>query len=154
MTRPASEHAREIEARANAALPGPWELVFNRVPAKNFTTGEPQGTCPDPTSLRILDGENRLLARIDADPEQVMRAEDMSFIAHAREDIPWLLDALAVVKKERDELLAWKQAVIEHGLCMHNVPLNERCGRCDADFERDYPAALAVPSSEPAEEES
>ena len=58
------------------------------------------------------------------------------------------------LRAERDALAAWKEAVLEHGLCAHNVPISERCAECDSDFERDYPgvlarAALVVPEEQP-----
>ena len=85
---------------AQAATKGPWELIWNEVPAKNFSTGEPQGTCPDPLSLRVVVAEDyRLLIRIAADPEQVLRAEDMAFIAACSPDV--ILALLAELERLR-----------------------------------------------------
>lgn len=62
----------EIRSRADAATPGPW-LVGG---APNATWQ--QVYCPRDNNLNVV---------------QSMRGgRDASFVAHAREDIPWLLD--------------------------------------------------------------
>lgn len=85
-----------IAARIAAATPGPWEV--------NSTTGDSDWgeytvygikgvddatfTCDDAPAFAHSDGMNRA---------------DADFVAHAREDIPALLDALAAVTAERDQ---------------------------------------------------
>ena len=67
----------EIRERLDAATPGPWvrndEEFYARICAKEY-----------------------------ADIAHVGRANDSDFIAHAREDIPWLLGEVARLTAERD----------------------------------------------------
>ena len=85
----------KIEARANAATEGPWEWE-----------GKSDEMWPQ--------GENSLMATGGAEPEYVLMAwgydaygitaecdADAEFIAHARTDVPWLLEQV----ERRDKAL-------------------------------------------------
>lgn len=71
----------EIRERCKKATRGPW--VYN------YNGGEPTVDAP---SLPV--GQQNLCAQAFAEDD------DFYFIAHAREDIPWLLDKLASMRKE------------------------------------------------------
>lgn len=75
-----------IEARANAASPGPWEWWTSN-------------------SWRRLKGDRGhvvepFTSRGDGHPNLVVSDEDMEFIAHARQDIPDLLDELRAAAQQ------------------------------------------------------
>lgn len=77
-----------IRAREQAATPGPWEPLFT-------VHGDPfvvPACTPYPS---------RQIAAVSVAPEDYGRA-DAEFIAHARKDIPTLLDALEAAEAERD----------------------------------------------------
>lgn len=81
-----TDRLTEIKVRCEAATPGPWvygcrDIYVNR-----------------PYAIRTSD-------LIAAD---IAREEDRAFIAHAREDIPWLLADLERVTRERDEMEKFK----------------------------------------------
>lgn len=75
----------EIRARCEAATAAPWEADYN-VP---FTT--------DFVGIMTMNGYIVEANNFDSDEENT-REEDAEFIAHAREDIPYLLELLT----ERD----------------------------------------------------
>jgi hypothetical protein len=79
-----------IRARVDAATPGPWRTLGTGVAG-----GDHWYVCDDGQSLASIasnDGEN-----------EDQREPDAEFIAHAREDIPALLDALAAERGRADE---------------------------------------------------
>ena len=59
--------------------PRPWKLIFDRGSGKDFQ-GRPCGGVIKPDTIRIVDADNRLLVRIQADPEQTLKPEDMQLI--------------------------------------------------------------------------
>lgn len=65
-----------IEARANAATPGPWKLWGMTVMTDRHGTGD-VADCDD--------------IAFTADPDRGLRTFNADFIAHAREDIPALV---------------------------------------------------------------
>jgi len=69
----------EIEARANAATPGPWELCQSETHC--------HVVYPDDTHVGGVDGEHWWPA-------------DAEFVAHARTDIPRLLAEVRALRKE------------------------------------------------------
>ena len=73
-----------IRARADAATPGPWSC-YATVPYEVFV--EPVGDDHDSPAIA----------------HQMVWQCDAEFIAHARTDVPALLDALAAAEAERDE---------------------------------------------------
>jgi len=77
----------EIRARCEAATLGPWEYKTNRHPNLN---GTPWGWIDGPAGNMCWSGYQ---SRIDAD-----------FIAHAREDIPYLLAEIERLKKHSENL--------------------------------------------------
>ena len=86
---------QEIRARLEAATPGPW-LTLKRAPDLGATEIGAQLDTPD--------------ARVIADTELWGRkpteqnVQDAAFIAHAREDVPYLLARLDALTAERDVL--------------------------------------------------
>lgn len=88
----------EIRAREQAATPGPWEVDYN------------QPFSPDIQGIFKEDYGYVLKAEIpdddedeDEDDNQKQKSEDAEFIAHSREDIPYLLDEKARLKAALDE---------------------------------------------------
>lgn len=75
--------ADEIRTRAEKATPGPWKITW--------------------PSEEVEDADGRLVA---ADARQ--NSDNTEFIAHAREDIPWLL-------AERDRLTKNLDTLFEGG---------------------------------------
>lgn len=85
-----NDRINAIRIRCEAATPGPWEYFDNgfdgkirSTTARSKYTGKPKTIC----------GGEPCEGRIDNCP-------DAHFIAHAREDIPYLLDLLAEREKE------------------------------------------------------
>lgn len=75
----------EIRARCEAATPGPWDYKTNRHPNSN---GTPWGWLDGPAGNMCWSG---CQSRVDA-----------AFIAHAREDIPFLLAEVEKLNKFAD----------------------------------------------------
>lgn len=103
---PSSEHIAEIRKRCEAATPGPW-----------WTCG---GVC-----VASKGHEGLSLEDVNGDTQE----EDFDFIAHSREDIPWLLSQLEEMTKERD---IWR----------HQCECNNK-KRQDRETERDQARAEA-----------
>ena len=68
--------------RNDRTSPRPWQLIYDYVPGKHFD-GSPAGDAIKADSLRIVDADGRLLVRIQADPEQTLKGEDMTLIVEA-----------------------------------------------------------------------
>lgn len=66
---------------SDTTSPRPWALIYDRGHGRRFD-GTPVDVIQLDT-LRIVDAENRLLVRIQADPEQTLKAEDMQLIVEA-----------------------------------------------------------------------
>jgi len=82
-----TETLREIRERAEAATEGPWEVK------EKFAM----------TSVRTQDPTARLGFRLVAQvPLRVEDTSDAEFIAHARTDVPRLVEALEAVLKALD----------------------------------------------------
>ena len=76
----------EIEARLKAATEGPWRYVAHN-------KRHPIETLDEPLMEAFVCDED--------DAEIEISERDCVFIAHAREDIPWLLDVIR--KKEQEK---------------------------------------------------
>lgn len=89
------EQLQEIEARCNAATPGPWAWAAGR----STVLGE--------DGIIAADGEEIFVncGRGAGDPID----EDRQFLVAAREDIPALLAEIKALKAERDEAVSDKQ---------------------------------------------
>lgn len=75
------DRTQQIRARVEAATPGPWSVHhIERGPLMIGIDSDPDGT--GPVDLAI--------AEMLSDATQ----DDAAFLAHAREDIPWLLEQL------------------------------------------------------------
>ncbi len=79
----------EIRARAQVATPGPWKSYSGDVIIYGVDWYEPVicGSSNTPRGFSV------------AEP-------DLDFIAHAREDVPWLLEQMSNLTRERDTALA------------------------------------------------
>lgn len=82
------ERLAEIEARVNAATDGPW-----RVRGRDERHGPPHVVAGTPSALRAT------VADYKTNVADYTFQTDAEFIAHAREDIPWLLAQLASVRE-------------------------------------------------------
>lgn len=71
--------------------PRPWELIFDTQGVKHLDGSPAPGTAPITNSFRILDANGCLLIRIQADPEQTLKAEDMQLIVTAVNALPEFL---------------------------------------------------------------
>jgi len=101
-----------IEARANAATPGPWR-------DQHHECSEVWGPAPDSQTHSMQ------IARIGRAQFDVLNA---AFIAHARTDVPALIARVRELEAERDQALADYQDL---GRVMH-----EECARLEAECER------------------
>lgn len=72
----------EIKARANAATPGPW------------TASAPHPYCGEIWVVGPDDPDGAIATGFDDTPA------DAAFIAHARTDVPWLLDRIEALEQE------------------------------------------------------
>jgi hypothetical protein len=99
------ERLKEIDARAAAATPGPWELV----------DAHDDYVRPEYYVVMKREAEHGFW---DMDTSLMTRPEEPDFIAHAREDIPDLVAALReawlevrVLRDEADRLYRWSHGV-------------------------------------------
>src|SRR5687768_12879131 len=90
------ERLAAIEARANAATPGPWEWGNNRY-------GEKRLWAADKTPVLGVD-DRCSISQSEAHVEP-WSAEDEALIAHAREDIPFLLTEPSKTRAALKELV-------------------------------------------------
>lgn len=98
-----ADRRAEIEARLAAATPGPWEITGGG----EYVSGPGIIVAPDDGGVT------------DA---------DANLIAHAPDDLRWLLDALAAAEAWRDALAAEVELLrIAHGAA-HLRPLADRLG--------------------------
>lgn len=89
-----SDRLAEIQARADNATHGPWELTLD---------GEVQGRRP---GFRGADPEmDPIVGCLD-------EAEDNEFIAHARADVPWLIEQVrkrdTALRAVLDQVTEWR----------------------------------------------
>jgi hypothetical protein len=82
----------QIRARADAATPGPWK-------DSGTNRGKLIVSESDPWPVLELYGP-------DSEHRVVARFRDLEFMADARTDIPWLLERVEALERERDEYLA------------------------------------------------
>ena len=75
-----TEREAKIRERCEKATQGPWQ-VWDKHPFPG---------------VGVLDGTGK--------PMVFQRHEDLHFVVHAREDIPWLLDQLASARAEGEKL--------------------------------------------------
>lgn len=93
-----TERLAEIEARVEAATEGPWRFQ----PEGESHCGEPQ-CCSDYWDNRIW-GADRVLAE-----SHMLSEADAEFVAHARTDVPWLIEQV----RQRDEVIERVRALVE-----------------------------------------
>lgn len=79
----------EIRARCDAATPGPWRMIHE---SENYYH-RPYCTVP-------RDGNNNSVCQSFATRENKSLVANGIFIAHARQDIPWLLGELEKAQRE------------------------------------------------------
>lgn len=104
------EREAEIAARAEAAYPGPWRRSDAEGSLERYVLSE-----DDVMAISFGYRGNKTQAEAD-------------FVAHAREDVPALLNELAAVRAERDELAARARRVAvshEHFIYDHSDPGTE-----------------------------
>lgn len=97
MTDDVTQRLDEIEQRAVAATPGPWEVHAAAADARHVRADGPRDLAGVLIKILVAD----VLVAEQDDPEGQVNAE---FIAHAREDVPWLVGRLrAALHAERAE---------------------------------------------------
>ncbi|MGQ4513619.1 hypothetical protein [Streptomyces sp. DW26H14] len=106
MTAPQPDREQEIRARAEAASRGPWTLAYERCDCQED------------------DEHGSYVSRIDtgAGPATELSdlpREDWEFMAHAREDVPWLLAENARLRADRDAFRDQRNAVVETNGALH-----------------------------------
>ena len=79
---------KEIRARAKAARPGPWTAF---VEGRDFDGGS--------SMIRIGEGDDSAEDLYLSGDSQAVPAADYDFIAHARQDIDFLLDEVERLSK-------------------------------------------------------
>lgn len=85
-----SDRVEQIRARAEAATEGPWVI---------------DSTEPSIWSPRVIVIGNYTAADLYESPAwEDGTAEDLGFIAHAREDVPWLLAEVERLQRDVDHL--------------------------------------------------
>lgn len=144
-----SDRLTEIEARAKAATRGPWEDATGSIEPRGIwssalfvstATGEvvAGALCPDT-------GDEGMETPIAGAPP-----ENRAFIAHARDDVPWLVAQV----RERDAEIARLRALLtttgDALATMRSCPFVCACDRCirDADAALEaLDAAAEVPDA-------
>lgn len=113
------QRLREIEARVEAVTPGPWKSG-HYAPTEQVSVYYDQidegQSCIARTTYTILDG-----------PEQSI--SDMKFVAHARQDVPWLL---AEVRRLEKANLALSRSISVAGCSVCPVAESEAVS-CSSD---------------------
>lgn len=120
----------EIQARAQAATKGPWSVV----------TGSGGAYVKDVMSDAT--GDHVVCWGHDYDDYGSMSVEDARFCAHARQDIPWLLQRLDEAEQEKEKTIAAMMARIDdleyevkatgcHQCAGYLDPTTLRCLECD-----------------------
>lgn len=110
------ERLKEIADREQAATPGPWcwESVGDK--CNKWCLGAALDENDRPVEGEIVEEfdeetetfkEKPIVIEFICESGDDGTFDDASFIAHAREDIPWLVQALKNVIQERDQ---WKAA--------------------------------------------
>jgi hypothetical protein len=94
-----SDDLNEIRARADAATPGPWDFEWSDENIQvNAGTARTEWTERGTGFPAMRWATTDRIVEFDVDdleePEEQTRANDAEFIAHAREDIPRLLDLI------------------------------------------------------------
>lgn len=87
-----SDRLREIEERVNAATPEPW--VWQEV-----------GDGPENRQRMFLGARGRHYGHVlKITWPELLEDANAEFIAHAREDVPWLLAELASVRAQLEQI--------------------------------------------------
>ena len=93
-----AERLREIQERAEKATEGPWEIDHHEIEVGGGTEYDQTIVC---SPAKYICGSRKY---DDYDVSEVEDAdEDMSFIANARADIPFLLELIKRLKGEAHE---------------------------------------------------
>lgn len=82
------EEIEKIRARCNAARSGPWTSIIE---GRDQTSGS--------SFIMIGEGDNRTEDLYLIGDEQPISSADYDFVAHARQDIPFLLAEIDRLKK-------------------------------------------------------
>lgn len=90
--RPGLARLREIQERCNKATEGPWAYEAVSDKSNEWCLGVVVGNDDKPLSGRVEQGQGIIDHAI---VREAMGLEDAAFIAHAREDIPYLLQRVA-----------------------------------------------------------
>ena len=111
-----NEEKAEIQERCDNASPAPWHVLYLNCPNRAVIESE---------GRRMYANEYTVFSAHEYEGYK----EDAEFIAHARQDIPRLLDEnerltseLAQAKKERDEALRW--VIDKCANCANNTTCN------------------------------
>jgi hypothetical protein len=99
------QRLREIRERAEKATPGPWvnfHDVIHEDVDEDRNTGIAQAADYGPEAGKPESAIVHMYSWAQHDPTRLI--PNAEFIAHAREDVPWLLDALAAREAEVAEL--------------------------------------------------
>jgi hypothetical protein len=83
-----TQRYEEIRARCNAARPGPWTAF---VEGRDFDSGS--------SIIRIGEGTTSSEDLYLTGDSQAVPAADFDFIAHVRQDVPFLLDEIERLSK-------------------------------------------------------
>ena len=140
------ERISEIKARVDAATEGPWEFWSN-VGLQCTDHGRPIGKPLGPFHQGVkIDGANRTSTM---EPDSV-------FIAHAREDIPYLLAEIERLSPPLAPVLEWEIDEYEHQWFAGDWSIRLYAGEFElygngADPLRDQPIADAIPTLEKAQ---
>jgi hypothetical protein len=82
----ADDQLAKIQARADAATPGPWKVDFT----------DDDGDVRPNNACTVRDGRGRLMMRI----EEAENKADILFLMHAREDVPRLLSTVEYLRRQ------------------------------------------------------
>lgn len=92
-----SDRLAEIEARADAATPGPWEADLDR-------HGETRGIWPTTPGGEQIIGSYVAADGFDSVGWSGGTDDNLRFIAHARDDIPWLINRVRELEAQNSRL--------------------------------------------------
>lgn len=123
---------QEIRARLEAATPGPWQTW-------------PDGTEESVESVSV----GRFVCHLNSNMRQFR--DDAAFIAHARQDVPWLLARLDALEAERDYLESGFKTLLEVGKTQRDRARKAEAERDVLRVERDIARRVEQESSAAAD---
>lgn len=153
-----SDRLTEIEQRVNAATEGPWKEWCESCDGDGWYAGHDDDECRELGDC-VCTGVQIECEACEGTGRQgrILSTADVTFIAHAREDVPFLLARVRELETMRDALREWKCPMC-HGrrietcgcdkqVCYDWCKSGQPCEKCGGDGL--HPTASAALAASP-----